>query len=393
MGESFGVVRVRGPHGSGHEVEVATFRSDGAYVDGRRPESVVFSSPRLDAERRDFTINGMFFDPVTGEVIDYVGGLDDLRDKVLRAIGDPSARFREDKLRLLRAVRFAARFGFTIEPATRDAIVAMAGQVPVVAGERIAQELRRMLVARDAGAGHGPDDGDAADGRGPASGRGDEGESSRASRSSPRGTCGTTPCWCSACSPASRASRWPSPPSCTTWASRRRGRVHHGRFSFHNHEQVGRAIADEIGRRLKLSNAERERPDLAGRVPPVPRRGEAAPRSQAQADAGHAGDRRAARPPSRRRPGLDGRHQPGRLLRVLPHRPALRPDQPAAALDRPRPRPPRSGPGAAFKTILDHVREAQLDRVLASKREALEWIDRKVASGELPAGDAPDGES
>src|SRR4029077_4037373 len=118
VGESFGVVRVRGPHGSGHEVEVATFRSDGAYIDGRRPESVVFSSPRLDAERRDFTINGMFLDPFTGELIDYVGGRNDLRAGVLRAIGDPEARFREDKLRLLRAVRFAARFALSIEPAT-----------------------------------------------------------------------------------------------------------------------------------------------------------------------------------------------------------------------------------------------------------------------------------
>ena len=105
------------------EVEVATFRSDGAYLDGRRPESVVFSSPELDAERRDFTINGMFLDPFTGEVIDYVGGRADLERRVLRAIGDPAARFGEDKLRLLRAVRFAARFGLTIEPATRAALV------------------------------------------------------------------------------------------------------------------------------------------------------------------------------------------------------------------------------------------------------------------------------
>ena len=146
VGVSFGVVRVLGPHGSGIEVEVATFRSDGAYVDGRRPESVTFSSPELDAARRDFTINGMFLDPFTDEVIDYVGGRDDLRDRILRAIGDPAARFREDKLRLLRAVRFAARFGMAIEPGTRSALRAMAGQVVQVAAERIAQELRRMLV-------------------------------------------------------------------------------------------------------------------------------------------------------------------------------------------------------------------------------------------------------
>jgi poly(A) polymerase len=145
LGESFGVVRVQGPRGSGMEVEVATFRSDGAYVDGRRPESVAFSSPRLDAERRDFTINGMFFDPSTNEVIDYVGGRADLDQKIVRAIGDPSARFREDKLRLIRAVRFAARFHFALDPATRSAIEVMAHQIVVVAAERIAQELRKML--------------------------------------------------------------------------------------------------------------------------------------------------------------------------------------------------------------------------------------------------------
>lgn len=106
VGALFGVVRVRGTRESGDEVEVATFRSDGAYIDGRHPETVVFSSPELDAARRDFTINGMFFDPLKDEVIDYVGGRADLNARVLRAIGDPTARFAEDKLRLIRgAVR------------------------------------------------------------------------------------------------------------------------------------------------------------------------------------------------------------------------------------------------------------------------------------------------
>ncbi|RUL88864.1 CCA tRNA nucleotidyltransferase [Tautonia sociabilis] len=145
VGVSFGVVKVLGPKGAG-EVEVATFRSDGAYIDGRRPESVVFSSPEEDASRRDFTINGMFLDPISEEVIDYVGGRRDLEAGLLRAIGDPSARFEEDKLRLIRAVRFASRFGLRIEPETRAALVAMAPKLPVVAAERIAQELRRMLV-------------------------------------------------------------------------------------------------------------------------------------------------------------------------------------------------------------------------------------------------------
>lgn len=147
VGLSFGVVRVLGPRGAG-EVEVATFRSDGAYVDGRRPESVTFGSPEVDASRRDFTINGMFLDPITDQVFDFVGGRADLRARVLRAIGDPAARFTEDKLRLVRAVRFAARFGLSIDPATRAALVAMADQVRVVAAERIAQELRKMLTHR-----------------------------------------------------------------------------------------------------------------------------------------------------------------------------------------------------------------------------------------------------
>ena len=134
------------PGSTGVEVEVATFRSDGAYVDGRRPESVVFGSPELDAARRDFTINGMFMDPLSGEVIDYVGGQADLENRILRAIGDPAARLREDKLRSLRAIRLAARFQLQIEPATRAALRAMAGQITGVSAERIAQELRRMLV-------------------------------------------------------------------------------------------------------------------------------------------------------------------------------------------------------------------------------------------------------
>ncbi len=147
VGVSFGVVRVLGPEGAG-EVEVATFRSDGVYLDGRRPDSVAFSTAEFDASRRDFTINGMFLDPTDGRVLDYVGGRADLDAGVLRAIGDPSSRFAEDKLRLLRAVRFAARFGLAIEAETKAALVAMAGQVTAVAVERIAQELKKMLIDR-----------------------------------------------------------------------------------------------------------------------------------------------------------------------------------------------------------------------------------------------------
>lgn len=151
VGMSFGVVEVLGPRTPDGplRVQVATFRSDVSYSDGRHPDAVVFSSPEEDALRRDFTINGMFFDPLAGQLIDFVGGQVDLQNRVLRAIGDPAARFAEDKLRLLRAVRFATRFDLTIEPATASAIQAMAGQIvaePAVSAERIADELRKLLV-------------------------------------------------------------------------------------------------------------------------------------------------------------------------------------------------------------------------------------------------------
>ena len=149
IGAAFGVVEVIGPRGDDRQhltVEVATFRSDGVYIDGRRPESVTFSSPELDAQRRDFTINGMFFDPIAGQLHDFVGGQIDLEAKVLRAIGDPVARFTEDKLRVLRAVRIAARFELSIDPATLAAAQQIAAQIIVVSAERIAEELRKLLT-------------------------------------------------------------------------------------------------------------------------------------------------------------------------------------------------------------------------------------------------------
>jgi poly(A) polymerase len=152
VGAAFGVIEVigpRGPHRQHLTVEVATFRSDGAYSDGRRPDSVTFSSPEEDARRRDFTVNGMFFDPIAGQHHDYVGGRTDLEARVLRAIGDPVARFTEDKLRVLRAVRIAARFELAIDPATRAAARTIAPQIAAVSAERIAEELRRLLTDRN----------------------------------------------------------------------------------------------------------------------------------------------------------------------------------------------------------------------------------------------------
>jgi tRNA nucleotidyltransferase/poly(A) polymerase len=146
IGAAFGVACVHGKvQGERHQVEVATFRSDGKYTDGRHPDSVTFSSPEEDAKRRDFTINGMFFDPLNNSLKDYVGGEQDLAIGTIRAIGAPEQRIDEDKLRMLRAVRFSARFGFEIEPKTALAISHHAEQIRMVSGERIAVEMRKLL--------------------------------------------------------------------------------------------------------------------------------------------------------------------------------------------------------------------------------------------------------
>jgi tRNA nucleotidyltransferase/poly(A) polymerase len=145
VGAAFGVITVLGPPGAG-QVEVATFRTDEAYTDGRHPAGIIYSTPEFDAQRRDFTINGLFLDPITGEVHDYVGGRADLAAGIVRAIGVPAMRFGEDHLRMLRAVRFAAAFGFALDPETRAAIEAMRHLVTSVSAERIAAELRAMVT-------------------------------------------------------------------------------------------------------------------------------------------------------------------------------------------------------------------------------------------------------
>jgi poly(A) polymerase len=159
IGAQFGVVLVPLPEeqrgtdgqaeasGKGWVVEVATFRGDIGYSDGRHPDEVRFSQdPREDVSRRDFTINGMLLDPESGEVLDFVGGRRDLEAKIIRTIGDPKRRFAEDKLRMLRAVRFASRFGYAVEPATFAAIQELAEEIHVVSRERIRDELTRMLT-------------------------------------------------------------------------------------------------------------------------------------------------------------------------------------------------------------------------------------------------------
>jgi poly(A) polymerase len=144
VGAHFGVIVVLENE---FQFEVATFRSDGAYLDGRRPVEVHFATAEEDAARRDFTINGMFFDPEKNQIIDFVGGRSDLERKLIRAIGDPGQRFAEDRLRMLRAVRFATTLGFEIDQATWEAIEASAASITEISAERIREELVRIFLS------------------------------------------------------------------------------------------------------------------------------------------------------------------------------------------------------------------------------------------------------
>ncbi len=143
VGKAFGVIRARL---GGHEYEIATFRKDHAYTDGRRPDAVTFSDPQTDACRRDFTMNALFFNPVSGDVHDFVGGRADIEKKLVRAVGSPDERFREDHLRMIRAVRFECSLGFTMDVSTFNAIVRNAPLIVNVSNERIRQELTRILL-------------------------------------------------------------------------------------------------------------------------------------------------------------------------------------------------------------------------------------------------------
>lgn len=144
VGAHFGVVLV---HLDGSHIEVATFRTDAAYRDGRHPEHVAYATdPREDVLRRDFTINGLLKNPLTGEILDYVGGRADLAAGIVRAIGDPERRFSEDRLRMLRAVRFAARLGFHLDESTRQAIRRHAAEIHQISQERIRDEILKMLT-------------------------------------------------------------------------------------------------------------------------------------------------------------------------------------------------------------------------------------------------------
>jgi poly(A) polymerase len=377
VGISFGVVRVLAPGHSGVEVEIATFRSDGAYIDGRRPESVVFSSPEVDASRRDFTINGMFWDPVAERLIDYVGGREDLDRGVLRAIGDPWARFREDKLRLMRAVRMAARFRLAIDPETESAVRAMSHQVVTVSAERIAQELRRVLVhptrvramelALNLGL-LGAVIPEAVRMRGLFQGKPMQPEGDLWDHT------------------MLVLSLLPPVPSFTLAMSaflHDMGKpctrsFQHGRYAYHNHEQVGASIADQVARRLKLSNSERERITWLVRYHQY--LGEAKRLREAKLK------RMLAEPGIEELLDLhraDALATTGDTSQVDYCWDYLR-DQPSGPINPP---PLLTGhdlvrhglkPGPQFAMLLERVREGQLEGQIRSKREALEWVDREL---------------
>jgi len=386
VGLSFGVVKVLGPRVDDKylEVETATFRSDGAYTDGRHPDAVVFSTPQEDALRRDFTINGMFFDPLEERLIDYVAGQDDLRAGLLRAIGDPLARFAEDKLRLLRAVRLATRFRLTIEPNTWRAVQAMAPQITAVSAERIADELRKLLV-----------------------------EPARAHGVNLLHDAGLLPSIMPELLPMKGLPQGlPSAPTGDLWDHVQRVLEQLGpgvsfplalatllhdvgkprcigrgpdRYTFHHHEHIGRRMAGEICLRLKLSNAERERIEWL------------VEKHQFLADA-------ARLKPSKLKTMLD---HPGirelldlhradalatgrsiehvefceQMLGVWSpadlHPPVLLTGHDLAELGMPR--------GPLYKRLLDAVREAQLDGTLTTQEQAIDLVRRLVAEAAGPA--------
>ncbi len=380
VGVAFGVVRVRKPRQANVEVEVATFRSDGAYVDGRRPESVVFGSPELDAARRDFTINGMFLDPLSGDLIDYVGGRADLTNHVLRAIGDPVARFREDKLRMLRAVRLAPRFHLEIEPATRAALESMTADVKAVSPERIAQELRRILVHR--------------------------------TRAQAMNLALETGLLAVILPPLvmmkglfqgkpmqPEGDLWdhtmlvlellpPNPTFALAFAAllHDAGKpstkaFHQGRYSFHYHEQTGARIAERLARALRLSNAERDR--IRWLVANHQYLGEAKKLRESKLK------RMLAEPGIEELLALhraDALASTGNTEHVKYCEYYLE-EQPSGPINPP---PLITGhdlvrhgldPGPQFASLLEQVREAQLEGQIQSKRAALEWVDRKLTGG------------
>jgi poly(A) polymerase len=379
VGASFGVVIVVGRRAEG-QIEVATFRSEGEYSDGRHPDHVEFSTPQADAQRRDFTINGMFYDPLRQRLLDYVGGQEDLKRRVIRAIGDPRERFREDKLRLLRAIRFAARFGFDIEPNTAAALAEMADQIGVVSAERIQQELRRLLVDSsrvralrladacrllnailpEVTAMHGvPQDKPVLPG-------GDLWDHSLLVMEK------LDESWHGGPLPFSLALG-----ALLHDVGKRETMAHDGtKYTFHHHEHAGQRIAQRITRRLKLSNEERARVEWLVEFHM------------------YLGEAKLMRLAKLKRTLV---HEGIRELLALHRADALASTGNTEHVDycewqlrelsavELNPPPFVTGhdlvrlgldPGPLFKTLLEQVRDAQLDRTVRSKKEALAFLGR-----------------
>jgi poly(A) polymerase len=390
VGAEFLVVEVlgpRGPDGEWLKVQVATFRREGEYTGGRWPGVVEPATPEEDARRRDCTINGMFLDPLTGRLDDHVGGKADLDARVLRAIGDPAARFDEDKLRVLRAVRMAARFELAIDPATLEAGRRMAGQIRVVSAERIAEELRKVLTHRHRARGfrllrefnlvgpvlpelvptfdlpYGP----------PAAPTGSLWDHTAAVLEALGG-----PTWPGVSFPLAFAAMLHD-----VGEPRTVGRTP-DRYTFHGHEHVGARMAGEASRRLKLSNAETDRvvwlvqhhqyladaPALrASRLKPIlvhPGIGELL--ALHRADALASGK------------GLEHVEFCERVLRETP------PEElnPPPVLTGDDLREAGLTPGPLFKRLLDAVREAQLEGKVRTKEDALRLVEELLRQWEAP---------
>ncbi len=382
VGMSFGVIKVLGPRLEDKivDVEVATFRSDGDYSDGRRPDAVTFTSAREDALRRDFTINGMFFDPIDGKLIDYVGGQTDLEAKILRAIGDARRRFAEDKLRMLRAVRFATCFKFQMDGETEAAIRDMASEIRVVSAERIAEELRRLLLNphRSYGMNLMFDSGLVAVLL----------PELLEMKDLPQGPPHAPTCdlWDHVMRALDELGPEPSFPLALATllhdVGKRRtiGRTP-DRYTFYSHEEVSRRLASEICHRLKLSNLERERVEWLVK------------RHQYLSDAKQM--RASKLKPVLAHPGI-------RELLVLHRADAAaseRTDEHVRycegllsqwSADELNPAPLLTGhdleelgvdKGPAYKQLLDAVREAQLDGTIQTKTQALDLVKRLRAVG------------
>ncbi len=379
VGAAFGVVEVLGPRPL--KVQVATFRSDVSYSDGRHPDEVVFSSPREDALRRDFTINGMFFDPLENMLIDYVGGREDLERRLLRAIGDPATRFAEDKLRVLRAARIAVGFDLAVDPATADAARRMAPEIEVVSAERIAEELRRLLTYPRRARGVALlDELGLADVLLP---------EVAAMKGLPQGppAAPTGDLWGHVLKVLDRLAPNASFPLAfaallhDVGKPRTIGRTPE-RYTFYHHEHVGRRMAAEICQRLRLSNEERERVEWL------------VEKHQYLADVMQM--RTSKLKQVLIHPGI-------RDLLALHRADALASGRGAEHVDYCErllgewteadlnPPPLLTGhdltrhglePGPLFKRLLDAVREGQLDGTLKTSRQALELVDRLAAEGE-----------